>query len=250
MITLYQFPGVWGLTNASPFCLKVETYLRLAEIPYEIKAIMDPRNAPKGKLPFIKIDNKTIADSELIIDFLKAKFGDSLDKNLSREQKALSVLIDDSFTEHLYWIIVYSRWQYEPNWLEVKKTFFAKLSPFAKLFIPNLVRRKTIKTLYAQGIGRHSYDEILEMGYKTLDAIAEILGEKKFFFGDDPSTIDATAFAFLANIVWTPYDDALKTHVNKFKNILVYCDRMWSTFYPELAKPFIPGDGEGIEKKC
>lgn len=239
MIRLYQFPSIWGLPNASPFCLKVETYLRLAKIPYEVKKIMDPRGAPKAKLPFIKIDDKTIADSELIIDFLKAKFGNALDENLSNEQKALAVLIDDSFTEHLYWIILYSRWQYEPNWQHVKKAFFAKLPAFTKIFLPNLIRKKTLQTLYFQGMGRHSYDEILEMGYKTLDAIATILGDKKFFLGDKPSTIDATAFAFLMNIVWVPFDDAFKTHLNKAENILAYCDRMWSTYYPELEKPFL-----------
>jgi glutathione S-transferase len=239
MIRLYQFPGVWGLPNASPFCLKVETYLRLAEIPYEIKAVMDPRKAPKGKFPIIEIDGKTIADSEIIIDYLKGKFGDSLDKNLSQEQRVLAHLIDNSFAERIYWIMLYLRWQYEPNWPLVKKTFFAKLPAFPKLFVPNLVRRATVKSLHAQGMGRHTYDEVLEMGYKTLDAITEVLGDKKYFFGEEPSSIDATAFAFLINIVMTPYDDALKAHLTKFKNVESYCDRMWSNFYPELTKPLV-----------
>ncbi|CDZ77074.1 hypothetical protein BN59_01353 [Legionella massiliensis] len=239
MIKLYQFPGFWGLPNASPFCLKLETYLRLADIPYEIKFLSDPRKAPKGKLPFIKIDDKTIADSEIIIDFLKGKLGDQLDGNLRKEQRALSVVLDSSFAERLYWIIVYMRWQYEPNWVHVKSAFFAKLPLILKLFLPNIVRKSTLKALHNQGMGRHSYDEVLEMGYKFLDAIADILGDKKYFLGDEPSTIDATAFALLANIAWTPYDDALKTHLAKHKNLLSYCDKMWSTFYPELAKPFM-----------
>ena len=71
MITLYQFSPVWGLPNTSPFCLKVETYLRMTEVPYEIKFVMDPRKSPKGKLPVIKMNGETIPDSELIIDYLK-----------------------------------------------------------------------------------------------------------------------------------------------------------------------------------
>ncbi|MBA2650928.1 MAG: glutathione S-transferase family protein [Tatlockia sp.] len=235
MIILYQFPSVWGLPNTSPFCLKVETYLRMTELPYEIKAVMDPRKAPKGKLPVIKIDNKKIADSEIIIDFLKGKFGDKLDRNLSKEQQILAHLIDISFSERLYWIILYTRWQYEPNWLPIKKTFFAKLPAIPKLFVPNLIRKKMIKALYIQGMGRHNYDEILEMGFKTLDAMVDILGEKKYFLGEEPSTIDATAFAFLINILKIPYDDALKAHLSKSINILNYCDRMLVNFYPELA---------------
>ena len=36
MITLFQFQRYWGLPNISPFCLKLETYLRLAKIPYQV----------------------------------------------------------------------------------------------------------------------------------------------------------------------------------------------------------------------
>jgi len=35
MIKLYQFHPAWGLPNPSPFCMKVETYLRMAGLPYE-----------------------------------------------------------------------------------------------------------------------------------------------------------------------------------------------------------------------
>ena len=238
MITLYEFPGIWGLPNASPFCMKMETYLRAIELPYEIRFLRDLRKTPKGKLPIIKIDNKILCDTEIIIDYLKGKFGDILDKNLDKEQKALSVILDNTFSERLYWIMVYMRWQYEANWVHVNEAFFGKLSFFEKLFIPKLVRKATIKSLYFQGTGRHSYDEVLEMGYKTIDAIAVILGDKKYFHGNEITSIDVVAFAFLANIVWVPYEDSLKNQVRKHKNILIFCERMWSTFYPELSKPF------------
>ena len=238
MITLYQFPGIWGLPNTSPFCLKIETYLRMIELPYETRFVMDPRKAPKGKLPFIKIDNKTISDSELIIDYLKGKFGDALDKNITQEQHALAVLLDNTFSERLYWILVYMRWQNEGGWMHVKEAYFTKLSLFSKLFVPNLVRKYMKKALYFQGMGRHNCDEILQMGYKILDSIAVILGEKKYFLGNNLTSVDATAFGFLANIVWTPYEDDLKNHLHKHKNIWSFCDRMWGNFYPEIPKPF------------
>ncbi len=237
MITLYQFPRIWGLPNASPYCTKVETYLRMTKIPYEIKFVSDPRKAPKKKFPFIKIDNKSLGDSEIIIDYLRGKFGDTLDKNLTTEQKALTVLLDNTFAERLYWILVYVRWQHEPTWQHVRQAYFTNL-PAYLFFLPNMIRKAMLKALYSQGTGRHSYDEVLEMGYKTLDAIAALLAEKSYFHGDEPSSVDATAFAFLVNFIWVPYDDALKSHLNKHKNILSFCDRMWSNFYPDLPKPF------------
>ena len=37
MLTLYQFERTWGIPNLSPFCCKIETYLRMANIDYTIK---------------------------------------------------------------------------------------------------------------------------------------------------------------------------------------------------------------------
>lgn len=63
MITLCQFHRAWGLPNASPFCMKIETYLRMTKLPYETKFIDNPQQAPKGKLPYIQIDGINYPDT-------------------------------------------------------------------------------------------------------------------------------------------------------------------------------------------
>lgn len=192
MITLFQFHRIWNLPNPSPFCMKVETYLRMAKIPYENKFVSNPQKSPKKKLPHIKMDGKFYPDSELIIDELKLRFGDELDKNLTPEQKALAVLIDISFSDRLYWISVYLRWQNEAGWEQIKDSMFEKLPVLAKLFVPNMFRKHLLKQLHQQGTGRHSLQEIIQMGIKNLDAMVVILGDKKYFLGDKPTTVDAT----------------------------------------------------------
>ena len=53
MIKLYKFGQVGDVADASPFCVKVEAYLRLADIPYEtVSGPQYLRKAPKGKLTF------------------------------------------------------------------------------------------------------------------------------------------------------------------------------------------------------
>ncbi|CEG56202.1 glutathione S-transferase family protein [Legionella fallonii] len=237
MITLFQFYRVWGLPNVSPFCMKVETYLRMAKLPYESKFVNNPQKSPKRKLPHIRIDGKFYPDSELIISELKSRYGDELDRELTEEQKALGTLIDIAFCESLYWIIVYLRWQYDAGWEHIKESMFEKVPALAKLFIPNMIRKYMLKQLDHQGTGRHSLQEVVLIGMKNLDALVTILGEKKYFLGDKPTTVDATAFSFLTNIICTPLDDSFKDHVLKQNNIVAYCNRMWDEFYADFAKP-------------
>ena len=86
MITLYHYGDTFGF-DPSPFCLKMEAYLRLAGLPFE-KRRADVRKAPKGQFPYIEDNGKTVADSRVIIDYLKATYGDPLDGHLTTLEKA------------------------------------------------------------------------------------------------------------------------------------------------------------------
>jgi hypothetical protein len=64
-IKLFQFPRWFAIPNLSPFCCKLETWLRIAQIPYAVIDTPDPRKGPKRKLPFIEDAGVRIADSSL-----------------------------------------------------------------------------------------------------------------------------------------------------------------------------------------
>ena len=97
MITLYGFSPNFGLSDPSPFVLKVEAYLKMAGLPYQKKyGLHYLKNSPKGKLPFIVDEQTTVADSQFIIEYLEQKNGQVLDGHLSAEEKALSYLIKKS----------------------------------------------------------------------------------------------------------------------------------------------------------
>lgn len=66
--------------------MKVETYLRMAGLPYEVVEA-NPLQGPKGKLPFIEEDGRRIADSRFIVEYLKQTHGDSVDGLCSHAQR-------------------------------------------------------------------------------------------------------------------------------------------------------------------
>ena len=94
MIKLHGFGPNLGLPDASPFVLKIDAYLRLAEIPFESVSGMDNvRKAPKGKLPFITDGDQVISDSVFIVQYLQNKHGVNLDAGLTKEQQAIAFLV-------------------------------------------------------------------------------------------------------------------------------------------------------------
>ena len=48
MIELFQIPPSFGVPSASPFCLRVEAYMRLAGVEFKNHTDADPRKSPKG----------------------------------------------------------------------------------------------------------------------------------------------------------------------------------------------------------
>lgn len=239
MIKLYQFSRLWGLPNISPFCMKIETFLRMSNIEYKIRSINNPYKAPKGKLPFIKDGEKTVPDSELIINYLSEQYEIDLDSHLSDEQKIWSSLLTRLYSEHLYWIMLYFRWQYEPNWSKVKKDLFGHLPWYSNLVLPYMVQRKIKKTLYNQGIGRYSLDEVMVFAKEAIIDISYILKKHQYSVSDKPSAVDASSFAFLANLVYSPLDDPLTKCAIQNETLKIYCERMFTTYFKDYEIPAI-----------
>jgi glutathione S-transferase len=231
MLTLYQFPTSFDLPNTSPFCMKLETYLRMANIAYEIKIVQNPARAPKGKLPFIKDDGKVIADSSIIIDYLKQKYGNSLDSHLTPTQLAQNVAWSRLMDEHLYWTIVYSRWIDPVNWIKLKPVFFGKIPPLIRNLVAWKVQRNMQQQIDRHGMGKHTQSEIYQMGVDDLNAMVVQLGNQPFFTGDKPCSIDASVYSYLASIIMVPIDTPMKVFAMSHDNINQYCNRMKVKYY-------------------
>jgi glutathione S-transferase len=223
-ISLYVFPAPWGL-NPSPFCLKVETYCRLAGISFESVPTL-PFRSPRGKLPFMSDGTERLPDSGMIIDDLKRRFGDPLDQDLNGEQRALGHLIRRCCEESLYFALLYERWLDADGWRVIKPAFFGPLPFPLRDAVASLARRSVRRALHSQGYGRHTRADVLALGAADLSAIATMLAARDFAVAGHPTSYDAMLYAFLANILRTPLDGALKEQARQHKNLIGYVDRM------------------------
>jgi glutathione S-transferase len=231
MITLYQFKSAFGLPNLSPFCLKVETYLRMVDLPFETK-VGDPRKAPKKKLPFIKDDGQVVSDSSTIVEHLKTRHGDKLDQGLGAAERALGHVIRRMIEEGTYWSVVYARWGEDAGFAMLNSEILRPSLPaLLRPLLPGVIRGGVIKQLHAQGTGRHSPEEIYALGRADLRALSTLLADKPYFLGDAPSSVDATAYAFLALALWSPPGSPLTTEMKTLPNLVSYCERMKARYY-------------------
>jgi glutathione S-transferase len=224
-VRLFQFPKVWG-RNISPFTLKLESWLTLADIPFEVVETMNPRSGPKGKIPFIEDGEERIGDSSLIIKHLMRTRNIDLDRALDPHARAEALALQRLFDDHLYFVGVYSRWLDPEGWPRVRSGLFRRVPPGVREVIGALLQRKIRRNLLAQGILRHSHDEIYAMGAADLEAVSVILDDGPFFFQGQPGTLDCTAYGFLANILMVPVENELKRVAERLPNLRRFCEAM------------------------
>jgi glutathione S-transferase len=238
MIRLFQFPPTLrGTPNASPFCVKLECALRLQGVAYDIAHVPEPSAGPKHKVPFAEIDGERIGDSTLILDLLKARQGLDLDRGLDARAQAESHALQRMIEERLYWVMVYSRWAEPQGWDIIRPLFFAALPAPMRAIVPRLARRAVLKKLDGHGIGRHTRAEIYAFGARDLAALAAILGEKPFLFGDAPTLADATLFGFLVNIIGPDVPSPLKDAALAHRNLVAHTERMGELFAAKRPLP-------------
>nr|CAD7398240.1 unnamed protein product [Timema cristinae] len=206
IIYLYQFSRTPVLPSLSPFCLKVETWLRLAALKYENVDHKMKFRSKKGQLPFVELNGEEIADSAIILKELGQRYDKDLDAGLTNDQKNMAHAMISMIENHLIWVVTWWRSKYPEN---VLKGYKVNLQHALGTKIPNGILnfffkftfgRKGAKKVKAQGIGVHKPEEITEFGQNDLKVLSDMLADKPFFFGDEPTTLDVVAFASLAQI--------------------------------------------------
>lgn len=233
MITLYKFGKLGDVADASPFCAKVEAYLKIANLPYEVEAsAMNLRKAPKGKLPYITDDGKTIADSSFILKYLNDKCGNAVDGHLSDVEKSIAHAFTKMIDENLYWVLLHGRWKLDHNIETLNSQFFSSIPFPLNKIIASKARKDALLALHKHGMGRHTDDEIFEIGNRDLKALSDFLGSKKFFFGDKPSSLDATAYGILAQMIKVPaFKAPIFDKAKTYQNLVDFTERFHQLYF-------------------
>jgi len=235
-LTYYNIGENLGLPDLSPFCLKLESFMRLHNIDFTISD-MDIRKklsiAPKKKVPFVKFeDGRLMGDSTLIINHLAEKNSIDLYAGLNAQQKAVGHTVMRMLDEHFYFCLVYARWADDRGWAVMEPLLFHEVPGFIRGFISNMVRKKTTHKLWEQGISRHSEDEVYAIGAKDIQALSNILGDDALFFGaTEPSLIDLCVHSYMANVIYVDIENGLRDEARKHESLIAHTNKVHEAVY-------------------
>lgn len=235
MIRLFQFAPALGLPNASPFCLKLETWLRMAGLDYEVVITPDPRKTPLGKLPVIEHDGRHIADSGCAIAYLEKACNVRLNASLNPAERAHAHALMRMIEEHDYWAALYFRWLDDSGWEATREAFFGSMNPVARGIATRLVRSKIRRDARGHGLALHSADEICRRFEEDMKVLAVSLGERPYFGGYQPANIDASAYGLLAQVLQAELRTPLRELAGQHPNLLEYVARMRERYFRDYA---------------
>ncbi|VDK88768.1 unnamed protein product [Onchocerca ochengi] len=192
LVYLYQFPRMKYVPTMSAFCLKMETWLRMADIQYENICSWTVRSL-EGTLPFLEYNGKEYPDSALAIRDMTAIFSkETMENHLNNEQKATARAFEAMAENSLGMANTYFRLvehiddaiQYLPD------NAFGILTPLWKFLFMKMMAFKIKKRMPLFPIGKHSRDEIVNIANDDLKAISSYLGNKHYFTGFKPTRGD------------------------------------------------------------
>lgn len=244
-VTLYGYIPAWGLPCISPYVTKAANYMAMTGTDYtfvpQSLATLD-QDSPTGKLPYIVDEDGTkVWDSTRIVEHLRSKHGHAIDEGMSAADRATALAFQRMVEENLYWSgIIEPRWRLDEGWHTYVPYILGQGDRSYDEVWPELpgelqealdaFRVRILKGFDGQGMGRRSHEEVLQFFKDDVDALSDFLGDKAFFMGDQPRSVDAAVYAQVRHILDQPHPWPGADYLPGKANLVGYCDRMRERF--------------------
>ena len=250
-VILFTFPPVPHVYSISPFGLKVESYLRVNQIPH--KVVYTSKFGPKGKIPYIHLVTTTkiaesdenhgdtnsnidqrvevIPDSNVIITTLNKEFQNYItdekklkmaDCTMTPEEAAISHAFTRMLDEHTSIIGFYYRYTMEMenfcNAVQINTYLFnadvSRKGAFIAKIFKMVLPNGTASRLKARGLLSHSKEELWDFSFEDLASIENFLKMKQEEISkNDPKHVSRF---FLGKKWATSIDCAIFGHLSQF----------------------------------
>jgi glutathione S-transferase len=253
---LYQFRRYRNLESFHPASLKVQAYLRCCatEAGHSIGKyfVTDETGATHvtetKTLPAMldSRENTWEAGANKIIHYLAQQHhlqseGLELDLDtkagLTAVQRADVMAFVALVEDKLYLAMLQHWWVDEQGYEIVSRPAYTSSLPCPlSLYLPWLLRDRQKKR--AKGAGMGTAERAKETAKECLAALDARLGARTFFFGDKPSTLDTTVYAYIACIAAAPAqlaDNWLQDSVLEHPNLIDFVNRFRERYFKDVV---------------
>ncbi|ACL58055.1 glutathione S-transferase C-terminal domain-containing protein [Methylobacterium nodulans] len=221
MITLYSYPGLFGVADNNGYGLKVFAFLKLVGLPFAHRHIIDASQAPRGQLPYLVDGDETIGDSETIIAHLIRRYRLTINAGLTTAERDTDHMIT-RMLDDLYWVMSYSRWKDEQFWPAFRDAL-CREHPSLTMEQLHKAREFNAQRYYYQGIGRYDPPAVYARGLADLQVLANLIPNDGYLHGAKPTSVDAAIYGFLANIYFYPIETPLKQFLVLQAHLVRHC---------------------------
>ncbi|OUM61990.1 hypothetical protein PIROE2DRAFT_20877 [Piromyces sp. E2] len=244
MFELYSWGTAYDLLSFDPACLAAQAYLIFSKAEWELH---ESQSTKSQGLPILKDGMTEVQELFKIINYLKKK-GFNIDETagLSKSELAESLAFIALIENNLYDALLYIMWLENDN--NAKKTqqqtYNKSLSFIERYFLQGKIQESARERLKDMELVKVNDELVPEVYLNAHDAYASLstkLGNKKYFFGDKPSTLDAIAYGHLALHCYPNLQNPkLFTMISfEFPNLIQFCQRI-TTFFKEQKINRIP----------
>ncbi|KAJ5747119.1 uncharacterized protein N7511_008815 [Penicillium nucicola] len=251
-LTLYRgFPGFDEYTW-SPFVTKMELCLRVSGLEYT-KEAGSVRDAPRGKIPYLKFaqpdgsDPEILSDSSMMIRQLIGKgLIDDWNASLNPSQRTHDLGLRAVLEEKLYFLTAHEKW-FE-NYYTMRDHVLGSIPYPMRVGVGLVVYRNMTQTLHGQGTLRFTNDEIATMRKDIWEEINALLVASKsasmntedsepfwLLGGNAPTESDAACFGFVTAALTSTACPKAQKVVKSLPVVVEYARRIHDRFFPEYA---------------
>uniref|UniRef100_A0A1B6EAB1 GST C-terminal domain-containing protein n=1 Tax=Clastoptera arizonana TaxID=38151 RepID=A0A1B6EAB1_9HEMI len=214
-------------------CLAVRAFLEMCNLKYEVIYRENTEDmSPSGRVPFIKCGAFLIAELEPLINFVKNK-NISLTEDLDPVQKSDIRAYMSLINTVLLNAELYITWCDPETYNEVTKPRYSSVYPFPLDIIKTwLKRQKVMKKLKALGWLNKTLEEVHSEVDTCCSALSNYLEDKKYYFGDKPTELDAMVFAHVFTALATPLpSNQFAATIRSYPNLVEHCQRIEKAYF-------------------
>ncbi|OHE99502.1 hypothetical protein CORC01_05302 [Colletotrichum orchidophilum] len=249
-LVLYRGFPVSNAYVWSPFVTKLEARLRFAKLQFRTDQ-GSMSKAPRGKIPYIEIAHPnqdpptSLGDTSLIIqrlidDGVCQDLNETLSPIVRAQDAAIRALLEDKLAFYQ------SSERWHDNYDTMRSGVLGAIPWPIQPLIGLLAYRGVTRTLYGQGTGRFSSDELAGFRRDVWGHINAFLSEARLtapdlqtpfwvLGGKNPSEADATVFGFIASGLGCAAAPDSKEIIKSYPVLVEYAKRIHDVYFEEYA---------------